>query len=72
MYSGHTIFSTEKFFYENLHFDSLFKSIREGYEESSDYKKLPDSIKEIFPFEIARKHLFNACVEMEIMAKPKK
>jgi len=71
MYPGHTIFLTEKFFYENLHFSNHFHIIKEVYKESGDYTNLPDSIKTIFPFDIARKHLFNACSEMQIVAVPK-
>jgi SAM-dependent methyltransferase len=72
MYPGHSIFLTEKFFYENLHFQNLFKITKEIYKESTEYKGLPKSVKKVFPFEIARKHLFNACHEMEIFATPKK
>lgn len=72
MYPGHSIFLTEKFFYENLHFQKLFRINKEIFKESSDYTNLPKKIKKIFPFEIARKHLFNACSEMEIIAAPKK
>jgi hypothetical protein len=71
MFPGHTIFLTEKFFYENLHFQNHFQITKEVYKESSDYKTLPDNIKKIFPFDIARKHLFNACSEMQIVSIPK-
>lgn len=72
MYPGHLIFLTEKFFYENLNFQNRFTIAQELYKESSDYTNLPLPIKELFPFDVARKVLFNACNEMTIIAKPKK
>ena len=72
MYPGHLIFLTEKFFYENINFQNRFVIVKEIYKESNDYKALPENIKQLMPFDIARKFFFNVCNEMTMIAKPKK
>ena len=72
MYPGHLIFLTEKFFHHNMRFLALFRILNEEYKRSPEYDQLPTKIKDLFPFEIARKMLYNACIEMTITAVPKK
>lgn len=72
MFPGHQIFLTEQFFYENLHFQRLFRIVREHYDESHAWNELPDEFKRMLPFEQARKVLFNVCHQMTIWATPLK
>lgn len=72
MYPGHTLFLTEKWFYENLHFQKCFEIIHEKYYPSSTYKKLPLLLRFIFPFRYARLFLFNACWQMKLICRVRK
>jgi SAM-dependent methyltransferase len=72
MFPGHQIFLTERFFYENLHFQRLFRIVREDYTPSDVWESLPKGIKELLPFEQARQVLFNVCHQMTIWAIPRK
>jgi hypothetical protein len=72
MFPGHSIFLTERFFYENLHFQRLFEIDREHYAPSSVWEGVPEQVKALLPFEVARQVLFNVCREMMIWARPRK
>ncbi|MDU0344001.1 class I SAM-dependent methyltransferase [Bosea rubneri] len=71
MYPGHAIFLTEKWFQENIQFNELFKIISITYTPSKEYECLPIYMKKLFPFEIARVHLFNSCREMTMITTRK-
>lgn len=66
------IFLTERFFYDNLHFQRLFRIVREHYTPSEVWEGLPKEVKELLPFEQARQVLFNVCHQMTIWATPRK
>jgi hypothetical protein len=73
MYPGHSIFLTEKFFHNNLKFQRLFRILTEEYKPSEDYAALPEAVRrQLPPFDLARKFLFNVCSEMTITAAPVK
>ncbi len=72
MYPGHEIFLTERFFHNNLNFQSKFAIERETFDPTDYYKRLPWFVRRLFPFERARMLLFNACWQMSIEARPKK
>jgi len=64
MYPGHSIFLTEKWFYNNLVFQKYFTIVKEEYKPSEYYLSLPYLFRIFLPFSFARKFLFNACCEM--------
>lgn len=65
MYPGHNIFLTEKWFYENINFQSKFKITNEKYYPSSYWKRaFPFNF--IIPWYFARKFLFNTCWQMKL------
>jgi|SRR5665213_1017857 len=68
MYPGHSIFLTEKWFEENLTFQRLFRIVERRFKPSAAYQGLPWLVRKLFPFEIARTVLFNACNEMTIVS----
>ena len=72
MYPGHNIFLTEKWFEENINFQSKFNILKISYKPSSYWEKLPIVYKKVIPFSFARVFLFNACSEMTIESSPKK
>jgi SAM-dependent methyltransferase len=72
MYPGHLLFFTEKWFYENLNFQSKFEIVRETYTPSDYYETLPRLFRRTVPFDFARKFLFNACSQMIIEAQARK
>jgi SAM-dependent methyltransferase len=72
MYPGHHIFLTERFFEENLHFQRLFTISREEYTPTAIWESLPEQVRELLPFDQARKVLFNVCNQMLIWAEPRK
>jgi hypothetical protein len=72
MYPGHQIFLTERWFYENLNFQAKFEILEEHYLASEDWEQLPRIVRRLLPFEIARKHLFNVCRQMTIIARVRK
>jgi SAM-dependent methyltransferase len=72
MYPGHNTFFTEKWFYNNLSFQSKFRIEKEVYFPSEDYKALPWIVRAILPFSFARKFLFNACWQMMLTCSVKK
>jgi SAM-dependent methyltransferase len=72
MYPGHTIFLTEKWFHENLNFQAKFEILEEQFMPSEDWNALPDAVREAWPFELARKHMFNACSQMTVVARVRK
>ena len=73
MYPGHNIFFTEKWFYNNITVNSLFEIDFVQFKQTDEFKEIPDNhpIKQSFPFDFARKFLFNVCNEMEIHLKKK-
>lgn len=72
MYPGHHIFLTERWFYENLNFQSKFTIQHEHYDPSLAWKRLPWLVRALIPFSFARTFLFNACWQMKIEAVKKK
>lgn len=72
MFPGHHIFLTERFFHENLHFQRLFRIVREEFFPSDVWEGLPPAVKELLPFEQARLVLFNVCHQMAMWATPRK
>ncbi len=70
LFPGHNIFLTEKWFYENINFQSKFTIVKEQYDASAAYKK--SLISKLIPFNFARTFLFNACWQMQMTCKPKK
>lgn len=72
MYPGHQQFLTEKWFYENINFQKMFKIECEQYFPSSDWLGLPLVVRLLIPFSFARKFLFNACWQMLIRCSVKK
>jgi SAM-dependent methyltransferase len=72
MFPGHTIFLTEKWFHENLNFQAKFEIVSEDYLPSDDWLELPRTLRRLVPFGFARKHLFNVCREMTVVARPRK
>ena len=72
MYPGHNIFLTEKWFEKNLHFQRLFFIDEIEYFESEDYSSLPAKVKELLPFPLARKFLFNACCQMRLICRTRR
>ncbi len=72
MFPGHHIFLTERFFAENLHFQRLFRIVKEEFFPSDVWEGLPAAVKELLPFDQARLVLFNVCHQMAIWATPRK
>jgi SAM-dependent methyltransferase len=72
MFPGHSIFLTERFFHENLHFQRLFRIVQEQYFPNDVWDALPKRVKKLLPFEQARQVLFNVCHQMAIWATPRK
>lgn len=72
MFPGHSIFLTERFFYDNLHFQRLFRIVDEQYFRSDVWYLLPRAVRLLLPFDKARKLLFNVCHEMAIKAMSRK
>ena len=72
LYPGHAIFLTEKWFQENLNFQAKFELIGEEYTPSDDWLALPALVRRLVPFDFARRHLFNACRQMTLRARPRK
>jgi SAM-dependent methyltransferase len=72
LFPGHAIFLTEKWFRENLNFQAKFEVIGEQYTPSDDWLALPALVRRVIPFDFARKHLFNACRQMTLRARPRK
>lgn len=70
MFPGHSIFLTERWFYENINFQSKFTIIKEQFDPSTAYKK--SLISKVIPFSFARTFLFNACWQMQMTCTPKK
>jgi SAM-dependent methyltransferase len=72
LYPGHAIFLTEKWFRENLNFQDKFELVGEEYTPSDDWLALPALVRRLIPFDFARRHLFNACRQMTLRARPRK
>jgi SAM-dependent methyltransferase len=72
MYPGHTIFFTERWFHESLHFQELFEIVEERFEPGPDYERLPRVVRRMLPFDLARTFLFNVCHQMHIVARARK
>jgi SAM-dependent methyltransferase len=70
MFPGHLIFLTEKWFRENLNFQAKFEIIEEHYTPSDDWLALPRVVRRFLPFDVARKHLYNVCRQMILLARP--
>lgn len=69
LYPGHTLFLTEKWFFENIDFQNKFRIIDIQYFPSDYWKK---TIARFFiPFSFARTFFFNACWQIMIKAKKK-
>ncbi|WP_295544015.1 class I SAM-dependent methyltransferase [uncultured Thiohalocapsa sp.] len=69
MYPGHHIFLTERWFHENLNFQAKFHIERERYDPSQAWRRLPLVVRGLIPFSFARTFLFNACWQMQIVAR---
>ena len=72
LYPGHLIFLTEKWFHRNLNFQAKFEILDEQFLPSDDWDALPSVVRRIVPFDLARKHLFNACQQMTVTARVRK
>lgn len=72
LFPGHAIFLTEKWFQENLNFQAKFELTGEDYTPSDDWLALPALVRRVVPFDFARRHLFNACRQMTLRARPRK
>jgi SAM-dependent methyltransferase len=72
MFPGHQIFLTERFFYESLNFQRLFRIVKEHYYPSEVWEGLPQEVRTLLPFDQARQVLFNVCHQMAIWATPRK
>ena len=71
MYPGHQIFLTEKWFFENRNFQRKFEIVEIEYTRSEYWDQLPAPLRELWPFDVARKHLFNVCSQMIVTARPR-
>jgi hypothetical protein len=71
MFPGHSIFLTERFFEQNVHFQRLFVLSRVEYTPSDVWREVPRIIRRLLPFDVARKVLFNVCWEMLVWANPR-
>jgi hypothetical protein len=69
MYPGHSIFLTERWFFENTNFQSKFEIVRIKYYPSVYWKW--SLLRFIIPFNVARKFLFNACWQMSVYCRKK-
>lgn len=69
LYPGHSIFLTEKWFHENITFQKYFEIESITYRESNEYKAWPKIVKLLIPFNWARRHLMNVCIEMTFVAR---
>jgi hypothetical protein len=72
MFPGHHLFLTEKFFRLNRNFQDKFEILDERFRASEEYLALPRLVRLVVPFTWARTFLFNACIEMTIVARPRK
>jgi SAM-dependent methyltransferase len=72
MFPGHSLFLTEVFFHTNANFQAKFAIIREQYDPSEAYLRLPAFARRLLPFGLARQFLFNVCSQMRIDARPRK
>jgi SAM-dependent methyltransferase len=72
LFPGHAIFLTEKWFQENMNFQAKFELTGEEYTPSDDWLALPAIVRRLIPFDFARRHLFNACRQMTLRARPRK
>jgi SAM-dependent methyltransferase len=72
MYPGHLIFLTERWFYMNMNFQTKFEILEERYLPSESWETLPAIVRRTVPFDRARKHLFNVCQQMTIVARVRK
>ncbi|MBP7216799.1 MAG: methyltransferase domain-containing protein [Candidatus Omnitrophica bacterium] len=68
MYAGHIVFFTEKWFLENLLFNTLFEIKQIIFYESEYYALHRKTINKLFTFDQARLFLFNCCFQMQIIA----
>lgn len=71
MYPGHLIFLTEKWFRENILFQSLFTIEKVSFNQTETYSSLPWVVRKLIPFDKARQLFFNACNEMTMHVRPK-
>lgn len=72
MFPGHSIFLTERWFQQNLHFQRLFRIVKEEFTPTALWDDLPEQFRALLPFEQARQVLFNVCNQMAIWATPRK
>lgn len=72
MYPGHLIFLTERWFHMNLNFQAKFEIVEERYLPSEAWEGMPRVLRRLLPFDLARKHLFNVCQQMTIVARARK
>lgn len=69
LYPGYSIFLTEKWFRENLLFNSLFEIVEFTYIQSSQYKEWPSILKILIPFDFAKNHFYNVACEIRMICK---
>lgn len=67
MYPGHSIFLTERWFFENINFQSKFEIVSIHYDPSVYWRW--SLLRFVIPFNVARKFLFNACWQMRVRCK---
>jgi SAM-dependent methyltransferase len=72
LYPGHTAFYTDQWWRINAQVKSQFILTEFRFRKSEFYNSLQRQIQEIFPFDVARNVLMNACDEFVIVAHPKK
>lgn len=72
LYPGHTAFYTDEWWRINKQVTDLFVLTEFRYRKSRTYINMPDSLKSILPFELAKNILVNACDEFVVVAHPKK
>lgn len=72
MSPGHNIFLTEKWFQKNIQFQTLFFIEQYEYFESEDYMELPQEMRDLLPFAVARKFLFNVCHQMKLICRTRR
>lgn len=72
LYPGHTAFYTDEWWRLNKQVNDLFILTEFRYRKSKTYSSLDKGLKALFPFDIARNVLVNACDEFVVVGHPKK
>lgn len=71
LYPGHGAFYTDQWFLDNKFFQDRFAITEFRFRVSKHYQALPFMVRSLFPFEVARQTLMNACDEMVLVAVPR-